>query len=333
MIGSTLVRHGNDDLLIANCARVSFNRRSDEFSDRDARLVRYLIEHDHWSPLAHPHLLLRREMDVRDFGHYLAEAGAGHRVVITGSIYGTVVFIEAASAWFHLRNGKWSDAGARTALAYRMPHALTQTTMADPGQDLVTLEDLTDRDPEVERDRLLAYPVSVQEAARLLTLTFHVKASVFVARQLAKHQVDLVWNEISRRYVDDEPEIYFPTTWRKRARDKKQGSGEETVEFLRRENGDWGPQEVRGFVEDAVGLARDVYEVLLAAEVAPEQARMVLPQSMITEWYWTGSAEAFARVCRLRRAPDAQRETSEVVAGIEAALQDLLPELSLWLDD
>ena len=63
------------------------------------------------------------------------------------------------------------------------------------------------------------------------SLQFHIKAPIFVARQLVKHQVGLVWNEVSRRYVDNEPEFYKPTQWRLRAEDKKQGSSEESISY------------------------------------------------------------------------------------------------------
>ena len=53
---------------------------------------------------------------------------------------------------------------------------------------------------------------------------FKINAPIFVARQLQKHQVGLAWNEESRRYIDDEPEVYSPPEWRRRAADKKQGS-------------------------------------------------------------------------------------------------------------
>jgi thymidylate synthase (FAD) len=135
------------------------------------------------------------------------------------------------------------------------------------------------------------------------TLSFHIKAPIFVARQLVKHQVGLVWNEVSRRYVEDEPEFYFPNTWRSRPTDKKQGSGDERIEWLDREN------RVGSSVNKVCELALITYQRMLDAGVAPEQARMVLPQNTYTEWYWTGSLYAFARVCGLRCKGDTQEET------------------------
>jgi len=139
--------------------------------------------------------------------------------------------------------------------------------------------------------------------------SFHVKAPIFVARQLVKHKF-LRWNEISRRYVDDEPEFYMPDQWRGRADDKKQGSA--------------------GIVEDVrVGdislTVKVLYNSLIERGVCPEQARMVLPQSTMTEWYWSGSLDAFADMCILRCKEDTQLETARAAQCISQAMQNLFP--------
>ena len=145
---------------------------------------------------------------------------------------------------------------------------------------------------------------------------FHIKAPVFVARQLVKHQVGLSWNEISRRYVDTDVEFYEVDKWRGKSKDKKQGA--------------------EGTLEDKHGVcqwsktkiekaALESYNGLLGAGVAPEQARMVLPQSMMTEWYWSGTLYAFARICNLRCAEDAQYETRIVANLINDECERLFP--------
>ena len=141
--------------------------------------------------------------------------------------------------------------------------------------------------------------------------SFHVKAPVFVARQLVKHKF-LRWNEISRRYVDDEPEFYEPKFWRGRSLDKKQGS-EGHVTIMLDQEIQWHRQ-------------MTTYKTLLAEGVAPEQARMVLPQSMMTEWYWSGSLDAFADMCNLRCKPDTQAETRLVADIIAGRMIHLFPE-------
>ena len=144
--------------------------------------------------------------------------------------------------------------------------------------------------------------------------SFHVKAPIFVARQLVKHKF-LRWNEISRRYVDDDPEFYTPHTWRGRSADKKQGS-EGFVEL--------GPFDSR-MVNNSRREALGAYRVLLGAGVAPEQARMVLPQNTMTEWYWSGSLDALADMCRLRLKSDTQYETRLVAQRIDAMMKPLFP--------
>jgi len=142
--------------------------------------------------------------------------------------------------------------------------------------------------------------------------SFHIKAPVFVARQLVKHKF-LRWNEISRRYVDNEPEFFHPTEWRGRSDDKKQGS-EGVIESLR-----------PTYSKTLIKIAIDNYKHLLSEGVCPEQARMVLPQSMMTEWYWSGSLDAFADICNLRCKSDTQYETQLVAWDIYYEMKDLFP--------
>ena len=179
--------------------------------------------------------------------------------------------------------------------------------------------------------------------------SFHVKAPIFVARQLVKHKF-LRWNEISRRYVDDEPEFYIPDVWRGRSKDKKQGSegtipidkicshtGDHIKDYWHKtvdgiegtpyEDGRYFPEQsiaddIHFFYEDEV---LDLYNKLINAGVAPEQARMVLPTSLMTEWYWSGSLDAFADMCGLRCSPDTQHETWLVADQISQKMKELFP--------
>jgi len=186
------------DLTVVNAARVSYAKTKTEFSPQDEKLIKYLAEHEHWSP----------------FGH--------------------------------------------------------------------------------------------------ASLQFRIKAPVFVARQLVKHQVGLIWNEVSRRYVDYEPEFFHPEQWRGKPKDSKQGSeGEVDVD--------------QGYYERLMNSMRVYYHLLLNSGVAPEMARMVLPQSMMTEWYWSGSLYAFARVCNLRCAKDTQLETQNIANQIDEITKQKFP--------
>ena len=199
-----LIDKMGSDTSIVNAARVSFGKSITEMSERDEKLIKYLAEHEHWSPFAHA------------------------------------------------------------------------------------------------------------------SLQFRIKAPVFVARQLVKHQVGLVWNEVSRRYVDDEPEFYIPFMWRKRAENKKQGSSDEEVEYD---------------ITPLVQYVKESYNNLLKADIAPEMARMVLPQNMMTEWYWSGTLYAFARVCNLRNKPDAQQETRMITGQMERHMKDHFPISCKYLLD
>jgi len=184
------------DLSVVNAARVSFAKVSNELSDKDEKLIKYLAKHNHWSP----------------FGH--------------------------------------------------------------------------------------------------ASLQFRIKAPIFVARQLVKHQVGLVWNEVSRRYVDDEPEFYIPSEWRLKADDKKQGSSDETIEYN---------------LGSTLEFIKTTYQNMLKANIAPEMARMILPQNLYTEWYWSGSLMAFARVCNLRCKSDTQMETQHIADCIDWHLHQKFP--------
>ena len=155
------------------------------------------------------------------------------------------------------------------------------------------------------------------------SLQFRIKAPIFVARQLVKHQVGLVWNEVSRRYIKTEPEFWSPDYWRQSAENVKQGSSEDAT-----------PSQniVDHMYIDATRHCFDAYKAMLDIGVCPEQARSVLPQSMLTEWYWSGTLYAFARVCNLRCSPDAQIESKEVADKIALHCETLFPcsWRSLW---
>ena len=198
------------DLSVVNAARVSYSKTKDLFDSKDEKLIKYLAEHEHWSPFAHA------------------------------------------------------------------------------------------------------------------SMQFRIKAPIFVARQLVKHQVGLVWNEISRRYVDTEPEFYKVDKWRGKPVDKKQGSDGEVEK-------QGSCMYSKQMVENNAITA---YNDLLNAGVAPEQARMVLPQSLMTEWYWSGSLYAFARVCNLRCAEDAQYETRLIANEIDTQCEKKFPiswkQLRTW---
>jgi thymidylate synthase (FAD) len=152
-------------------------------------------------------------------------------------------------------------------------------------------------------------------------VTVLVEAPVFVARQLVKHQVGLVWNEVSRRYVSDPPTFHVPDLWRQAADNVKQGSSANPIQH-------------NGVASDVYHRAMlrltSVYKDLLSMGVCPEQARMVLPQSMMTSWYWTGSLVAFARVCNQRMESTAQKETTVIAKEIHDIISSIAELRTSW---
>jgi thymidylate synthase (FAD) len=199
-----LLEKFGDDLTVVNAARVSFAKESKEFTEQDAKLVRYLAKHHHVTPFFHPQL------------------------------------------------------------------------------------------------------------------RFRIKMPIFVAREWYRHQIGFARNEVSRRYVDSPPECYVPLANDIRERDPKakQGSKETPVA-----NSEY----VYETLNDATHAAMETYTTLLKNGVAPEVARMVLPQSMYTEFIETGSLAAYARLCALRLDPTAQKEIRDYATAVDTLLRDAFP--------
>ena len=151
-------------------------------------------------------------------------------------------------------------------------------------------------------------------------ISFEVQAPIFVRAQLVKHEY-LIMSEFSRRYITDDITFYIPDVWRKAAKDKKQGSSNEAVNvaYYDRDDGynDW--------PTDANSVSLEAYQEMLKLGVAPEMARMVLPQSTMTEWTWSGTLGAFAKMCTLRLHPEAQYEARLVAQQVYDHLKEYYP--------
>jgi len=191
-----------NDLTVVNAARVSLGKHVEEFTERDAKLIKYLAEHDHNSPFFHPQIRFR----------------------------------------------------------LRMP--------------------------------------------------------IWMAREWFRHTIGFARNEVSRRYVDDPPTFFLPEELRTRAPNKKQGS-----------NDDVHPDNEKGLelMRNSCEIALTTYNLLLSKNVPPEQARMVLPQCMMTEFIETGSLAAYARLCKLRMGEDAQKEIREIAKQVSDLLVEHFP--------
>ena len=149
------------------------------------------------------------------------------------------------------------------------------------------------------------------------SISIRVKAPIFMARQFVKHQIGLVWNEESRRYINEEPEFYKPKEWRERPSNVKQGSGDK----LQFDDCEWVDEAFIRLTDESLG----VYRSMIGDGVAPEQARMILPQSTMTNWIWTGSLVAFARIVKLRTEEHAQIEAQELAIKIAEVVEPLYP--------
>lgn len=151
------------------------------------------------------------------------------------------------------------------------------------------------------------------------------KAPIFLVRQLGKHQAGLSWNEVSRRYVKTAPEFFEPEEWRSAPEGSiKQGSGEGSItNFV--EDEDWERCPVNSSYTDYCQLSLEFYNKMMKDGIAPEQARMVLPQSMLTEWIWSGNILAFAHVYKERIASGAQLEAQEFAKELDKVIRPLFP--------
>lgn len=153
--------------------------------------------------------------------------------------------------------------------------------------------------------------------------TLHIKAPIAIARQIFKHKIGFTESEVSRRYVDDEPEVLVPQVWRGRPVDKKQGSSEEIITHVMYNDGS--KKDINEAYLDMLAVSNGFYQAAKKAGVCPEQMRFALPQGMFTEWYLSGSLPAWARLYKLRYAPDAQQETQEIARQIGEIMAEKFP--------
>lgn len=147
-------------------------------------------------------------------------------------------------------------------------------------------------------------------------ITLRETVPIFVARQRFKHVVGFTYNEVSRRYVNDEPEFYYPEVWRSKPEGSvKQGSGD--THRLTAHFSDVYQRHIKGSLE--------CYNDFINAGVAPELARMLLPQSMMTSYYVTGSLAAFARAYKQRKDAHAQKEIQVLADEWDRIIRPLYP--------
>jgi thymidylate synthase (FAD) len=188
-------------------------------------------------------------------------------------------------------------------------------TVADAAR--VSFNKTSENYTKEQNERLIKYLASHKHISPFghCFASFRVKAPIFVARQLAKHRF-LRINEVSRRYVSDTPEFYVPSKFRNApVGNIKQGSSSEHYD-----SSYW----VNVYRTACLASVRE-YEALVQDGVAPEMARAILPQGIMTEWYWSGSLDAFAQMAALRLKDDSQYESRLVAQQISASMSKAFP--------
>ena len=194
----------------------------------------------------------------------------------------------------------------------------TDKTVVDSARLSYNKDDLFKEVIDEQDEKLIKYLAKHKHTSPFnhCFVSFKCQAPIFVARQLVKHEY-LVWNEISRRYTVDEVRMLRVREWGEQSDNSKQGTGKPLKESL------------QGMCHDAyanaIHTAYNCYEALLRAGVSKEDARMVLPQSTMTQWYWSGSLGAFAKMCKLRLDPHAQHYTRYIAECISFYIKDIFP--------
>ncbi|QFS87613.1 MULTISPECIES: FAD-dependent thymidylate synthase [unclassified Marinobacter] len=310
------VEHDNDDLTVVNAARVSFAKTSSELDGRDIKLIKYLADHDHWTPFSHVRIGLRL-----DYGFILAAqlfnelgplgvAGAqwhlnqGGGLNLNMSLYGWAKLLECPV--LHRDDRQAIINGLLRAAEYSTMFLLPEAEDVPSNSVLVNYcDEELDDDP------------------RFNFVTFRLKMPIAIARQWFKHQVGLTRNEVSRRYVSDEPEFFEIEEWRGAPTNgAKQGSSGVVTRKV-----SVGSNINMGFMTEN---AKDIYAEFMADGVCPEQARMVLPQAMLTEFWETGSLADYARICKLRLDPHAQKEVRLYAQAVDEILTNSPDLASIW---
>lgn len=315
------------DLTVVNAARVSFDRESQAFTtikDRpkfsDEALLNFLARDGHWTPFAHPSFAFTRYLPAKEFIQYCQRTEKyqfdRHVYPITGD---TVYFIERGSAFAYIST--CIDAAQLIKrheeqlhphpfcfemdpiyhIGQKMPYTLLAFSKA---RQVVWPNAL--RNDTLRRCREIAYThlPSGKETDSIATLSFRIKMPIFVERQWFKHTIGFIRSSVSRRYVRDTPDFHYPTDYRLQDANIKQGSSSDLVsddQFLTVDDS------VRAHTGHSIGL----YEKMREVGVCAEQARIVYPQNMYTEFIETGTVDAYKRLLHLRLAKSAQKEIQQ----------------------
>ena len=305
------------DLTVVNAARVSMHKIHTEIdSKKDPGLINYLAKHNHWTPFSHVQVMLHRCMDVYDFIEWCAKTSDEQfvRSVSQLSGYGSAViqFYERGSMYAFLKHGIVTD-----EMKENCPLSVSAFGLSDAKVDSYLEAVYWNNDVS----EYLAKPNDEwwnenirfsEDINKLKVASFRIKMPIFVSRQWYKHQIQFTRNEVSRRYVSDAPEYFHPSAWRLSAENVKQGSSDEVHVHS---------EALSMYVGERTRGTDELYKELMREEsICPEQARMVLPQSMYTEFVETASYHAYERLVKLRIDPHAQKEVRDFGHAINNAI-------------
>lgn len=305
MIKATLFPMQNTDVDVVNVARCSFDKFNETFDEtKDVKLINYLASHGHWTPMAHNRITIKsmqgvlpRYQDIHpDLRSHLVFARTPRGDVYERhSLHGWVQLIKSG-----LMNA-FHEKSLRKLLTKKFP-----VTMEAYG--------LTCTDPHVRHDLCT---IANYNHPDFIDVTLQETVPIFVARQDFKHKGMFVENEVSRRYVSDSPTFYEPEVWRGKPEGSiKQGSAG-VVEWA----DDRQDYSMYDYYADTVEQLLITYNQMLKRNVAPEMARMVLPQSMMTQYIRTASLTAWARMVNQRVDPHAQVEIQELATQVNEIIK------------
>lgn len=324
------------DLTVVNAARVSYAKHRTVIGDDDQKLMEYLEKHGHWSPFSHVQisaaipLSQKFNSDALTFhippnSSIVTLATTERRVwcLVRCSLYGWAEMI---------RNGSFirifGDNGHKFKKMIRSEFPMAMRALGDLEDDLSDFRPFVPGEgfhmPVIDggsgwfvlsETDIINYP----KLSQVVPGTFRMNAPIFTARQLIRHPVGVSWNEESRRYIKDDPVCYWPDEWRLQSKSSKQGSSGAASSDL--------SAELNRRYANQLAMSDENYQFAVDNGVAMEMARMFLPVSLMTGWYWTASLFTWARICRWRMDPHTQLENQYSIRPMAKRLEELWPEL------
>lgn len=340
MIESKIITLACSDLKTVNSARVSMAVSHDTYEEKgDTGLINYLANHSHWTPFAHNREVIFFPAESKTVYYHFIEmlsvalspeqqasmviqnnlyCEGKNYIAVKTSLYGWAQLIKYLDGTYYKNDGQTINR-IISILQKKYPNC-TKALLSDE-----LLKTYTVTDKLALRNEDIHSKLVRQLETKMFDITFYETVPIFVARQRFKHVVITIYNEISRRYVDFIPTIFKPTFWRSRPEKSiKQGSGGIHP------NNDLIMQQYDDFCK----VALQFYDKLVNSDkVAPEMARIILPQGMMTEYYVTSNIDAWDRFVAQRKDGHAQKEIQDLASITEVHLTKAKRDLEILLSD